>query len=127
MSPEVLYTKIREITETIGVIDIQGEVTMFSEQILMNSYRQLVDLGKTDIILNFKNMDYMNSSGIGLLVTLFIRASRNGHRLVAVELQNHFKRVFGLTRLQDVVPVYSTEGEAVRILGGKECRKFDGN
>jgi anti-anti-sigma factor len=113
MLPDKVRTTTRSITDTIGIIDIFGEVTGFAENVLMEAYRYLTDQGKTDIVLNFKNMEYMNSSGIGLLVTLFIRSSRNGHRLAAVELRSHFRRVFGLTRLQDVVPVFDTEDEAV--------------
>jgi anti-sigma B factor antagonist len=108
-----IQTNTRRANSTIGVIDIQGEVTGFAENILMESYLKLINDGIVDVILNFKDMEYMNSSGIGLLVTLFIRASRNGHRLGAVELKSHFRRVFGLTRLQDVVPVFDTEDEAV--------------
>ena len=113
MLPDKLQTTTRKITDSIGVIDIQGEVTGAAESVFMEAYRSLTSRDVDTIILNFKNMEYMNSSGIGLLVTLFIRASKNNHKLAAVELRSHFRRVFGLTRLQDVVPVFDTEQDAI--------------
>jgi anti-sigma B factor antagonist len=116
MLPEKIKTSVRYVGEDIGVIEVTGEVTGFAENALMDSYRQIIDRGCSKIIMNFKNMEYMNSSGIGLLVTLMIRASRSDHQLAAVELRSHFRRVFGLTRLQEVMPVYDSEQEAVEAL-----------
>jgi len=116
MLPDKIQTNVRIAGDNIGVIEIAGEVTGFAENVLMEAYRQVVDQGCSKIILNFKNMEYMNSSGIGLLVTLLVRASRSGYQLAAVELRSHFRRVFGLTRLQEVMPVYDSEEEAISAL-----------
>lgn len=113
MLPERATVVSRELDDTVGVLDIQGEITGAAEKPLMDGYCQLSQRGKVNILLNFAAMDYMNSSGIGLLVTLFIRASREGYRLGAVALRPHFKRIFGLTRLQDIMPIFDTEAEAV--------------
>ena len=119
MLPEKIKATVRNIGEDIGVITITGEVTGFAENVMMDAYRSIVDSGRTKIIMNFKDMEYMNSSGIGLLVTIMIRASRSDHQLAAVELRSHFRRVFGLTRLQEVMPVYDSEDEAVAALRAK--------
>lgn len=116
MLPDKIRADVRFVGEDIGVIEVAGEVTGFAENILMGAYRQVVDHGVRKIIMNFKDMEYMNSSGIGLLVTIMIRASRSNHQLAAVELRSHFRRVFGLTRLQEVMPVYDSEQEAVAAL-----------
>jgi anti-anti-sigma factor len=65
MLPDKVKTSIRFIGEKIGVIDVTGEVTGFAEMALMDAYRQVVDRGYSKIIINYKNMEYMNSSGIG--------------------------------------------------------------
>jgi anti-sigma B factor antagonist len=62
----------------------------------------------------------MNSSGIGVLVTILIRANRQGRRLGAVGLSEHYRQIFELTRLDEAIPVFATEDEASRALLRKE-------
>jgi anti-anti-sigma factor len=98
---------LRKINENISALDIEGGLTSSAEQQLMDSYARAVDEGAKTIILNFDNLIYMNSSGIGLLVTMLIRANRQGNKLVAVGLKDHFKNIFELTRLNEAIPVYA--------------------
>jgi anti-sigma B factor antagonist len=65
------------------------------------------------IILNFSGLHYMNSSGIGLLVTLLIRANRQRQRLSTCGLSDHYRRIFALTRLDEAIGIYPTEAEAL--------------
>ena len=75
--------------------------------------------GAKTLILNFERMEYMNSSGIGLLVTLLIRVQRQGQRLVAFGLTEHYRQIFELTRLNEAITLYESESaalDAVRVL-----------
>ncbi len=65
------------------------------------------------IILNFTELAYMNSSGIGLLVTLVIRANRQEQHVLAYGLSDHYRRIFALTRIDGVISIYPTETEAL--------------
>ncbi|MGC9522057.1 MAG: ATP-binding protein [Anaerolineae bacterium] len=69
------------------------------------------------VILNFSDVSYMNSSGIGLLVTLLIRANRNGHTLLAYGLNDHYRRVFELTKLSEAIQVFDDEAAALAAAG----------
>ena len=60
----------------------------------------------------------MNSSGVGLLVTLLIRANRNGQSLSAVGLNEHDRHIFELTRLNEAIRVFETEEDALAALDG---------
>ncbi len=64
-----------------GIVDIQGDVTAGSEDRLMDAYTSAGDAKA--IVLNFSDLAYMNSGGIGLLVTLLIRANRSRPAAVA--------------------------------------------
>ena len=55
----------------------------------------------------------MNSSGIGLIVTLLIRAKGRGQRLLAVGLTEHYKHIFELTRLDEAIRIYDSEADAL--------------
>lgn len=101
----------RQINAQISAIDIQGEVTAAAEDMLMEAYNQ-IGAART-IILNFSGLEYMNSSGIGLLVTLLIRANRQGQHLVAVNMSEHYRHIFDLTGLNQAITIYDTEANAL--------------
>ncbi len=104
---------VRKITDHTSVIDIEGEVTGFAENELMDAYTQATSAGAKAILLNFGQLEYMNSSGIGLLVTVLIRAQRQGQKLMACGLTEHYRQIFELTRLDDAIGIYGTEQEAL--------------
>ena len=99
--------------EKTCILDIKGELTAFAEDELMAAYNQACGAGVRDIILNFDELAYMSSSGIGLLVTLLIRAQRHQQRLLAYGLSDHYRHILELTRLNEAITVYASEEEAL--------------
>ena len=63
------------------VIDLTGDVTAACENELMDAYGEASEEEIRGIVLDFTGLDYMNSSGIGLLVTLLVRAKREGQQM----------------------------------------------
>ena len=100
---------VRRPNAAVSVIDIEGEVTAFGEPLLMDAYTEAGGPATKSIILNFGGLEYMNSSGIGLLVTLLIRAQRQGLRLLAYGLNQHYQQIFELTRLNEAIVIYEDE------------------
>ena len=107
-----LKTDVRKMGFT-SIIDIHGEVTGFAEAALMDAYAEASSSGTKAIILNFSDLDYLNSSGIGLLVTMLIRAQRQKQKLIACGLSEHYVEIFKLTRLDEAIGIYSTEKESL--------------
>jgi anti-sigma B factor antagonist len=105
---------VRKVGEKVCVIDIEGDLTAFSENVLMDAYNQASNGGARAIVLNFEHLEYMNSSGIGLLVTLLIRVNREKQRLLTFGLSEHYRNIFQITRLDDAITIYDSEEEAVR-------------
>lgn len=95
------------------VLDIQGDITSASEGALMNAYTTATDQGARTLVLNFAGLEYMNSGGIGLLVTLLIRANRAKQKLRVCGLSEHYNEIFQLTRLDDAIGIFPTEAAAV--------------
>lgn len=112
MSTANLTMNIREVAAGIRVIDIEGEITSFSEQEISGAHEKAGE-GAIAVILNFGGLDYMNSGGIGLLVTTLIRAQRSGHALRAYGLSDHYRQIFSLTRLDEAIGIYDNEDTAV--------------
>lgn len=104
--------EVRAAGPGVNVIEIGGEITRDSEQALQDAYERAAD-GAQVIILAFERLEYMNSSGIGLLVTMLVRAKRNRQRMLACGLSDHYRQIFELTRLDEVISIHETEDAAV--------------
>ncbi len=101
----------------ISIIDIAGEVNAQAENALMDAYTRASAGNTRTLVLNFAGLEYMNSSGIGLLVTLLIRANRQKQQLIAVGLSEHYQHIFELTRLNEAIRIFGSEAEALRTAG----------
>ncbi|MFN2190364.1 MAG: STAS domain-containing protein [Candidatus Promineifilaceae bacterium] len=107
-----LTTTVRPVNAHASIIDLEGDVTAQSEETLMEAYNASSQNGTKAIILNFEGLDYMNSSGIGLLVTMLIRVQRQKQRLLAYGLTDHYRQIFELTRLNEAIGIYDSEAAA---------------
>jgi len=111
-----LNATIRKPEPDVSVIDLQGEVTGQVENALMDAFAEASNGNTKTIILNFNELEYMNSSGIGLLVTLLIRTQRQKQDLVAYGLSEHYQEIFTLTRLDETIGTYGSEEEALAVV-----------
>lgn len=112
MSKANISTNVRRVNG-VSIIDIGGEVNTQAEDALAAAYAEASQNGVKAVVLNFSGMEYMNSSGIGLLVTLLIRAQRAKQRLLACGLNEHYQQIFALTRLNEAIGIYPSEAAAV--------------
>ena len=104
---------VRAVSDGVRVIDIEGDITAQSEDVLMDAYGRASGDGVKAIVLNFTALDYMNSGGIGLLVTLLVRAQRQHQNVLAYGLSDHYRQIFELTRLDEAVGIHESEAEAL--------------
>ena len=108
---------VRQVSERVSIVDIKGEITSASEQALMDAYARASGERTRAILLNFSGLEYMNSGGIGLLVTLLIRTNRQKQRLLAFGLDEHYRQIFELTRLDEAIGLHETEADALAAAG----------
>lgn len=118
MTKANVTVKVRMVGNTTGILDVQGEINAFAETALMDAYTEASSKGARTIVLNFSGLSFMNSSGIGLLVTLLIRVQRQKQRLLAYGLGEHYQQIFELTRLNEAIQIYPTEAEALNSASG---------
>lgn len=100
---------VRKVAPAVSIIDVCGDLTGAAEDALMAAYAEASGAQTRRIVLNFGGLSYMNSSGIGLLVTLLIRVQRQGQRLLAFGMSEHYRHIFALTRLDEPIEVHDTE------------------
>lgn len=108
---------VRHLAYATSALDVQGEINASAETALTEAHNQASAAGARSLLLNFRQLDYMNSSGIGLLVTLLIRARRQNQKLLACGLSEHYRQIFELTRLNEAIAIYPNEAEALAAAG----------
>ena len=113
MSQVAVTMDVRNVSDSASVVDIKGEITAACEDVLMDAYEQASNEKTRSIVLNFSELEYMNSGGIGLLVTLLVRVNRQKQRLLAFGVNEHYRQIFELTRLDEAIGIYDTEQDAL--------------
>lgn len=104
---------VRTPAPEVAVIEIAGDVTAACESALMSAHEEATDAGALLVVLDFSGLEYMNSGGIGMLVTLLVRSQRRRQRLAAVGLTDHYRQIFELTRLDEAIALHSDLADAL--------------
>lgn len=108
MSPSNLTTSVRRRGDTT-IIDIFGEIDGFSDKELAAAYALAASTGPSHVVLNFGGVEYINSTGIAVIVGVLARARQDGIPLGICCLSDHFHEIFRITRLADFMHVYPDE------------------
>jgi anti-anti-sigma factor len=90
----------------ITVIRFAGDITSASEAAVLGTYQDLPEDAK-QILLDFSQVEYLNSSGIALVIQLMIAASKHGQVIKTFGLTPHFQKVFtmvGITKYTSLHP-----------------------
>ena len=96
-----------------SVPDLRGEINGFAQEPLDAAYAEAEKDNPETILLNFEGVDYINSTGIALIVGLLARARAAKRNLVAYGLSEHYVEIFNITRLSDFVSVFPAEESAL--------------
>ena len=108
--------EVSAVESGAAVIAIIGDVTSACEEQLMLAHESATDAGATRLVLDFARMEYMNSGGIGMLVTLLVRAQRRQQGIAAIGLTEHYRQIFQLTRLDEAISLHDDLTSALRAL-----------
>lgn len=90
-----------ERTGRTAVVHMHGELNASADTELFAAHAAAVADGSHDVLLDFGDVDYINSSGIALIVALLTDAQQSGRRLHATGLSDHYRHIFEITRLTD--------------------------
>jgi len=107
-------SNVRQAFAQVFVIDLAGELTSSTDVGLLNAYEQVSKDDARVVILNFSHLAYKNSSGVSALVALLTRAKAAGQRLFAAEMNADYRNIFQVTQLDQGIPVYATEADALQ-------------
>ncbi|HEX2980491.1 MAG TPA: STAS domain-containing protein [Anaerolineaceae bacterium] len=112
MNNQVLEASVRSQGE-LAVIDLAGEISAPAEEVLNRAYELAMQANPTTIVINFNGVDYINSTGIALILNLLVKAGRSHRRLLAYGVSEHYREIFRITRLADFMRIYQDEATAL--------------
>jgi anti-sigma B factor antagonist len=98
----------------VTVLDLSGKITIGEGSVsLRSAIRRLIEEGKKKILLNLGKVSYVDSSGIGELVSSFTTINREGGQLKLLNLSQKIQDLMTITKLHTVFDVYDEETGAL--------------
>jgi anti-sigma B factor antagonist len=105
--------QLRELSG-IAILDMSGRITLGDGSVaLRETVRDQVASGKQAIIINLGNVTYMDSSGLGELISAFTTAKNRGATLKLLNLTKRIRNLMEITKLYTVFDIYDDEDTAV--------------
>ena len=98
----------------VSILDLSGKITIGEGSVqLRDAVRKLLDAGKKKILLNLGDVSYVDSSGIGELVSSYTTTNNNGGQLKLLNLTKKIQDLLMITKLLTVFETYDSEEAAV--------------
>ena len=98
----------------VTILDLDGKVTIGEGSVaLRNAIRRLLGDGKNKILMNLAGVSYIDSSGIGELVSSYTAINKEGGQLKLLNLTQKLQDLLTITKLLTVFDVYDNEAEAL--------------
>jgi len=108
----LMELNVRE-KDGITILDIEGEIDLYNAPNLKNIINGLIDERRYEIILNLEKVSYIDSSGIGAIISSLSNLKKYQGSLKLLNVQAAVRKVFELTKLVSFFEIYSNESEAL--------------
>ena len=104
---------IRTVSD-VKVLDCRGRITLGEgTMVVRNTVRDLLNDGNKKIILNLGEVNYIDSSGIGELVSTYTTVTGNGGQLKLLNLTKKIQELLAITKLLTVFQVFDDEAKSI--------------
>ncbi len=107
--------KMEEVTcagDPVTVLRFAGDITSGSESAILGTYENLTPETSHRILLDFSKVEYLNSSGIALIIQLMYAASKKGQSIQTFGLTPHFQKVFTMVGITKYTSMHPDEASA---------------
>ena len=112
MSAKSLEATVRRVAG-VAVIDLRGDIDGTAEQALNAAYAAATADHPASVLLNFTGVEYINSTGIALIVGVLAQARKAKRPIATFGLSDHYTEIFQITRLADFMGIYPDEASAL--------------
>lgn len=101
------------------IINIKGEIDLHTVDQFKQKLDKQIAKGHKNLILNLEQVDFIDSSGIGAILSKYKQLNKQKGKLVMVNVRPKIRRIFEVSGILRIIDIYSSETEAVEnILGG---------
>jgi anti-sigma B factor antagonist len=101
-----------------SVVDVKGEIDVYTAPKLREKLIELVSEGSYDVVVNLEGVDFLDSTGLGVLVGALKRVKAHDGNLSLVCTQDKILKIFKITGLTKVFPIYDSVEEATSASAG---------
>lgn len=108
----------RRILNDVAVLDVAGELDIYTSPKLKTAIQDLISEGHAKLVVNLLKTTYLDSTALSVLTGALKQARENGGDLAVVYNQPQIEKIFSITGLHDVFPVFHAEGDAVSAARG---------
>jgi anti-sigma B factor antagonist len=99
----------------VMILDLKGKITLGEgDELLKDKVNSLVNQGHRKIVLNLADVPYLDSAGLGRVVSAYTTLSRQGGSLKLLNLTRRITDLLSITKLLTVFDTFDSEDEAVR-------------
>ncbi|MCO4101633.1 STAS domain-containing protein [Gemmatimonas sp.] len=102
-----------ERTDDVAIVTVDGQLVVTNRQEFKQAILDAVEQGARLVVVDFTTSGYIDSSGLGALVSLSRRLRESGGDLRLVGLNEDLRTLFELTRLDALFPLYATRADAL--------------
>ena len=112
--------RVDQLTSPAGhpvtVLRFEGDIASTSKEAVLGTYQALPKQTSKLVLLDFSKVDYINSSGIALVIQMMIEASNSAQKIYAFGLSPHFTKVFTMVGITKYAGLFPTQAEALAAL-----------
>lgn len=103
----------------VMILDLSGKLTIGSgDELLKDKIHSLIQQGHRNLLLNLAAVPYVDSAGLGAIVSSYTTVSREGGSLKLLGLTSRIEDLLAITKLLTVFDTYESESDAVASFGG---------
>lgn len=108
-------TKVEtRVVGDVGIMDLSGEVTSFSEVEMHKAYDTFTQDGINKIGLNYENVSYINSAGMAIIIGILTKSRKRGQTIRSWGLTDHFQKIFEMVGISKYVDHFPSEQDAMK-------------
>ena len=102
--------------QPVAVLRFEGDIASTSKDAVLGTYQALPKESSRLVLLDFSKVDYINSSGIALVIQLLIEAASAEQKVYAFGLSTHFTKVFTMVGITKYAGLFPSQAEALAAL-----------
>jgi anti-anti-sigma factor len=100
--------------ESVTVLRFSGDISSTSRESVLGAWQNVS--GQGPVLLDFSKVDYINSSGIALIIQMLMEADKTGRKVAAFGLTPHFQKVFTMVGIAKYAGLHKDESTAIATL-----------